>query len=73
MQRYNAGKSVIMNSSVGSLGNGKRIFLAAGKDADCYIYQVKLRPRDKEAGISRKIDYNGLIFKALNNFIVYIY
>lgn len=58
VQRYNAGKSVIMNSSVGSLGNGKRIFLAAGKDADCYIYQVKLRPRDKDAGIPRQIDYD---------------
>jgi len=49
VQRYNAGTSAIMNSAIGSLGNGKRFYLAAGKDADCYIYQVKLRPRDKQA------------------------
>lgn len=51
VQRYNAGTLAIMNSSIGSLGNGKRMFLAAGKDADCHIYQIKLRPRDKETGM----------------------
>jgi hypothetical protein len=31
-----------MNCAVGTFNNGKKIFLAAGKDADCYIYLLKM-------------------------------
>jgi hypothetical protein len=33
-----------MNTAIGSFNNGKRIFLAAGKDDECEIYQIKLQP-----------------------------
>jgi hypothetical protein len=41
-QRYDTSPVAVMNCGVGSFSNGKRIFLATGQNADCYIYQVKL-------------------------------
>jgi len=49
VQRHNTGSSSIMNTAIGSFNNGKRIFLAAGKDANCHIYQIKLQPRGTSA------------------------
>lgn len=46
LQRHETGASAVMNTSVVSVKNGKRIFLAAGNDSDCYIYQIKLHQKD---------------------------
>ncbi len=42
-----------MNSAIGSLNNGKRIFLATGKDSECEIFQIKLQP--KTIGIGNRL------------------
>jgi hypothetical protein len=45
VQRHNTSSTAVMNSAIGSFNNGKRIFLAAGRDSECHIYQIKLQPR----------------------------
>jgi prolactin regulatory element-binding protein len=45
VQRYDTDSLAIMNCAVGSFDQKKRLFLAAGKDADCDIYQLKLSSR----------------------------
>jgi len=42
VQRHSTRPSAIMNCAMGSLNNGKRIFLAAGRDENCQIYQLRL-------------------------------
>lgn len=43
VQRHDTNSLAIMNCAVGSFDPKKRLFLAAGKDGDCDIYQLKFK------------------------------
>ena len=60
-QRQDTSPVAIMNCAVGSFNSGKRIFLAAGKDADCYIYQIKLGTKSSTNEASSSSLNNGRI------------
>ena len=49
-QRHDTFPVAIMNCTVGSFNNGKKIFLAAGQDADCYIYLLKMSSSKQKNG-----------------------
>jgi len=60
IQRYSTRPSAIMNCAMGSLNNGKRIFLAVGRDENCHIYQLKLDTRKHiRDDISAARNYSG--------------